>query len=93
MAALSSTAPRSPALPAAPRPTASAASCGRPARAVFAPMNAGDRMSDSFQPDLDFEAAQNAAADGEALIVDVDGYEGPLHVLLALGAQPEGRLC
>ena len=25
-----------------------------------------------------------AAEDGEALIVDIDGYEGPLHVLLAL---------
>lgn len=41
-------------------------------------------MSDTFQPDLDFDAAASAAADGEALIVDVDGYEGPLHVLLAL---------
>ena len=41
-------------------------------------------MSDSFQPDLDFEAANNAADDGEALIIDIDGYEGPLHVLLAL---------
>ncbi len=38
----------------------------------------------TFQPDLDFQAASNAAEDGEALIVDVDGYEGPLHVLLAL---------
>ncbi len=37
-----------------------------------------------FQPRLDFEAAEGAALDGEALIVDVDGYEGPLHVLLAL---------
>jgi segregation and condensation protein A len=37
-----------------------------------------------FQPALDFEAAEGAALDGEALIVDVDGYEGPLHVLLAL---------
>jgi segregation and condensation protein A len=36
------------------------------------------------QPALDFEAASNAAEDGEALIVDLDGYEGPLHVLLAL---------
>lgn len=36
------------------------------------------------QPRLDFEAAEGAALDGEALIVDVDGYEGPLHVLLAL---------
>lgn len=38
----------------------------------------------TFQPDLDFQAASNAAEDGEALIVDIDGYEGPLHVLLAL---------
>ena len=42
-------------------------------------------MSDtSFQPDLNFDAAALAAEDGEALIVDLDGYEGPLHVLLAL---------
>jgi hypothetical protein len=41
-------------------------------------------MSTGFQPSLDFAAADNAAEDGEALIVDIDGYEGPLHVLLAL---------
>lgn len=41
-------------------------------------------MSKSFQPSLDFAAAATAAEDGEALIVDVEGYEGPLHVLLAL---------
>ncbi|MDB5462909.1 MAG: segregation and condensation protein [Phenylobacterium sp.] len=41
-------------------------------------------MSGGFQPDLDFAAAATAAEDGEALIVDLDGYEGPLHVLLAL---------
>jgi segregation and condensation protein A len=41
-------------------------------------------MSGSFQPNLDFAAATTAAEDGEALIVDLDGYEGPLHVLLAL---------
>jgi segregation and condensation protein A len=41
-------------------------------------------MSQPFQPGLDFAAAAGAAEDGEALIVDLDGYEGPLHVLLAL---------
>jgi len=41
-------------------------------------------VSGAFQPGLDFSAAENAVADGEALIVDIDGYEGPLHVLLAL---------
>ena len=41
-------------------------------------------MSGAFQPSLDFAAADTAAEDGEALIIDVDGYEGPLHVLLAL---------
>jgi segregation and condensation protein A len=41
-------------------------------------------MSGTFQPNLDFDAATTAAEDGEALIVDIDGYEGPLHVLLAL---------
>lgn len=38
----------------------------------------------AFQPALDFLAAAGAAEDGEALIIDLDGYEGPLHVLLAL---------
>ncbi len=37
-----------------------------------------------FQQRFDFAAAGAAADDGEALIVDLDGYEGPLHVLLAL---------
>ena len=41
-------------------------------------------MSDTFQPDLDFEAARGAIATGEALIVDLEGYEGPLDLLLAL---------
>lgn len=41
-------------------------------------------MSAGFQPNLDFEAANTAAEDGDALVIDVDGYEGPLHVLLAL---------
>ncbi len=41
-------------------------------------------MSQTFQPNLDFDAANSAAEDGEALIIDLDGYEGPLHVLLAL---------
>jgi segregation and condensation protein A len=36
------------------------------------------------QPNLDFGAAEQAAESGEALIVDLEGYEGPLHVLLAL---------
>lgn len=41
-------------------------------------------MSGTFQPDLDFAAVANAVEDGEALIIDLEGYEGPLHVLLAL---------
>jgi segregation and condensation protein A len=41
-------------------------------------------MGGGFQPNLDFAAAATAAEDGEALIVDIEGYEGPLHVLLAL---------
>ena len=40
-------------------------------------------MSESFQPNLDFTAVE-AAEDREAFVVDLDGYEGPLHVLLAL---------
>jgi segregation and condensation protein A len=37
-----------------------------------------------FQQHLDFEAAGVAAEDGEALVIDIEGYEGPLHLLLAL---------
>lgn len=40
-------------------------------------------MTDAFQPNLDFSAADNVDA-GEAFVVDLDGFEGPLHVLLAL---------
>jgi len=36
------------------------------------------------QADLDFTAATDAAEDGVALVIDIDGYEGPLHLLLAL---------
>lgn len=41
-------------------------------------------MADPFQPPLDFDAAGLAAEAGEALVLDLDGFEGPLHVLLAL---------
>ncbi|HUO11719.1 MAG TPA: ScpA family protein [Caulobacteraceae bacterium] len=41
-------------------------------------------MSEAFQPDLDFEAARGAVETGEALIVDLEGYEGPLDLLLAM---------
>ena len=35
-------------------------------------------------PELDFEAAEGAALDGQAFVIDLDGFEGPLHILLAL---------
>jgi segregation and condensation protein A len=41
-------------------------------------------VSEAFQPDLDFEASRTAIETGEALIVDLEAYEGPLDVLLAL---------
>jgi segregation and condensation protein A len=41
-------------------------------------------MSEAFQPDLDFEASRAAVASGEALILDLDAFEGPLDLLLAL---------
>ena len=41
-------------------------------------------MSDDFQEDLSFEAADDAADDGLGLVLDIDGYEGPLHLLLEL---------
>lgn len=40
--------------------------------------------SDVFQEDLAFEAADDAADDGLGLVLDIDGYEGPLHLLLEL---------
>jgi len=40
-------------------------------------------MTDAFQPNLDFAAADQADA-RDAFVVDLEGYEGPLHVLLAL---------
>ncbi len=42
------------------------------------------RAHDAHGPLFAFEAAEAAAADGEALVIDLDGFEGPLHVLLAL---------
>lgn len=41
-------------------------------------------MSLAFQTSLEFSASADAGEDGEALIVDLDGFEGPLDVLLAL---------
>ncbi len=41
-------------------------------------------MSVDFQEALDFEAVEEAAEEGRALILDIDGYEGPLHLLLEL---------
>jgi len=41
-------------------------------------------MSDDFEDELAFEAAEDAAQDGDGLILDIDGYEGPLHLLLEL---------
>jgi segregation and condensation protein A len=34
--------------------------------------------------EFDFDAAEGAAEEGEALVIDLEGFEGPLHVLLAL---------
>jgi segregation and condensation protein A len=41
-------------------------------------------VRDAFQPSLDFDAVAEAVEDGDVLVVDLDGWEGPLHVLLAL---------
>jgi segregation and condensation protein A len=41
-------------------------------------------MNAHLQPKLAFEAVESAAADGEALVVALGAYEGPLHVLLEL---------
>ena len=39
---------------------------------------------EDFQEDLRFEAADDAVESEAALILDIDGYEGPLHLLLEL---------
>lgn len=41
-------------------------------------------MSEAFQPNLNFTAVAETVEAGDAFVVDLDGYEGPLHVLLAL---------
>ncbi len=41
-------------------------------------------MSEDFQDDFAFEAADDAADEGLSLLLDIDGYEGPLHLLLEL---------
>ncbi len=41
-------------------------------------------MSEARVIEFDFEDSVAAADDADALIVDLDGYEGPLHVLLEL---------
>lgn len=40
--------------------------------------------SGDFQDELEFEAADDAAEKGQSLILDIDGFEGPLHLLLEL---------
>ena len=37
-------------------------------------------MNEEFQEDMKFDAAAEAADDGEGLILDMDGYGGPLHL-------------
>lgn len=44
-------------------------------------------MSDDFEEDLKFEAADDAADDGAGFVLDITGYEGPLHLLLELARQ------
>jgi segregation and condensation protein A len=39
---------------------------------------------EDFAEDVKFEAADDAADIGEGLFLDIDGYEGPLHLLLEL---------
>ena len=41
-------------------------------------------MNEDFQEDMKFDAASEAADEGEGLVLDMDGYGGPLHLLLEL---------
>jgi segregation and condensation protein A len=50
----------------------------------------GERMSDNeveFEADVANNAANDAAAEEQSLVVDVEGFEGPLDLLLALARQ------
>jgi segregation and condensation protein A len=50
----------------------------------------GERMSDNeveFEADVASNAANDAAAEEQSLVVDVEGFEGPLDLLLALARQ------
>jgi len=41
-------------------------------------------MNEDFQEDMKFDAASEAADEGEGLVLELDGYGGPLHLLLEL---------
>jgi segregation and condensation protein A len=41
-------------------------------------------LPEDFEEDLFFDASKNAEGSDEALLLDIDGYEGPLHLLLEL---------
>ena len=41
-------------------------------------------MTEDFQEDMKFDAASEAADEGEGLVLDLDGFGGPLHLLLEL---------
>lgn len=41
-------------------------------------------MPEQFQEDLQFDASNATEDSDEALLLDIDGYEGPLHLLLEL---------
>ncbi len=42
---------------------------------------------EEFEEDVKFAAADDAADDGDGLLLDITGYEGPLHLLLELARQ------
>ena len=41
-------------------------------------------MIEDFQEDMKFDAAFEAADEGDGLVLDLDGFGGPLHLLLEL---------
>ena len=49
-------------------------------------------MNEDFQEDMKFDAASEAANDGEGLVLDLDGYGGPLHLLLELARKGSGAV-
>ena len=76
--------PRGPPRPWRAWPAAEPFDAARRARGSTPRLASGRRHEPRFPTGSISPPPRRRSQDGEALIVDLDGYEGPLHVLLAL---------